>query len=51
MIPGEEDLLRLAMLAASVTGWSHAELMDMEIGEVLRLVSLASDAGFLERKQ
>lgn len=39
------------MLAASVTGWSYSELMDMEIAELQRLVSLATDAGFLERKR
>ena len=40
----------MAMLAASVTGWSHAELMEMEIVELRRLISLATDAGFLERR-
>lgn len=41
--------MRMTVLAANVTGWSYAELMDLDLEELRSVIDLAVDAGLLSK--
>lgn len=43
--------MHMAVLAASITGWSHAELMELDLCELRSVIDIGEQAGFLKREK
>ena len=43
--------MRMVVLAAHVTGWSYAELMDLDLQDLRCVMDLSLDVGLLKRER